>query len=166
MEGHVRPPIVSVIGTSTPSDTLYGLALELGRLLARQGITIVCGGRGGVMEAVCRGAAEEGGLSVGLLPHSLEEANDWVTLPLVTGLGEGRNLAVALSGQVVVAIGGAYGTLSEIGFALRAGKPVIALKTWHVADEEGNPAPLHHAQAPREAAEIVRRLLFQGGERT
>lgn len=164
MERNARTPIVSVIGTSTPTEAIYDLALDLGRLLARQGITVVCGGRGGVMEAVCRGTAEEGGLSVGLLPHSLEEANDWVSIPLVTGLGEGRNLAVALSGQVIVAIGGAYGTLSEIGFALRAGKPVVALKTWQVADEEGHPVPLHHAKDPQEAAEMVRILLSRGGE--
>ena len=93
-----RKRIVSVIGTSTATPDLYELARETGRLLARRGCIVVCGGRGGVMEGVCRGVREEGGTSVGLLPASMEEANPYVDLPIVTGLGELRNMAVASAG--------------------------------------------------------------------
>ena len=85
-----RKRIVSVIGTSTATPDLYELARETGRLLARRGCIVVCGGRGGVMEGVCRGVREGGGTSVGLLPTSMEEANPYVDLPIVTGLGEDR----------------------------------------------------------------------------
>ena len=124
-----RKRIVSVIGTSTATPDLYELARETGRLLARRGCIVVCGGRGGVMEGVCRGVREEGGTSVGLLPTSMEEANPYVDLPIVTGLGELRNMAVASAGSAVISIGGAYGTLTELGFALRQGKRVVGLQT-------------------------------------
>ncbi|MCF7935457.1 MAG: TIGR00725 family protein [Synergistales bacterium] len=164
-DANVRPPVVSVIGSSTPSEELYEAARTLGRLLAEQGITVVCGGRGGVMEGVCRGVAEGGGFSVGLLPHSLEEANPWVSLPIVTGLGEARNLAVATAGQVVAALDGGFGTLSEIAFALRAGKPIVAYKTFQVRDEQGDPVPLTAVESPEEAAEAVVELLRKRAER-
>jgi hypothetical protein len=146
-----RSPIISVIGTSTPSPGIYGLAVEVGRLLARAGCIVVCGGRGGVMEGVCRGVSEEGGISVGLLPGGAEEANPYVSIPIPTGLGEVRNFAVASAGEAVISIGGAYGTLTEIGFALRAGKPVIGLKTWHISEEGGQENPVIQAATPEDA---------------
>lgn len=146
-----RSPIISVIGTSTPSPGIYGLAVEVGRLLARAGCIVVCGGRGGVMEGVCRGASEEGGVSVGLLPGGTEEANPYVSIPIPTGLGEVRNFAVASAGEAVISIGGAYGTLTEIGFALRAGKPVIGLRTWHISEECGQENPVIQAATPEDA---------------
>jgi uncharacterized protein (TIGR00725 family) len=143
--------IISVIGTSTASPELYELARETGRLLAERGCIVVCGGRGGVMEGVCRGAGEAGGISVGLLPDALSEANPYVTIPLVTGLGEVRNVAVVSAGQAVISIGGAYGTLSELGFAMRQGKRVVGLNTWRVEDENGKPAALARVSTPIEA---------------
>jgi uncharacterized protein (TIGR00725 family) len=150
-----RAPIISVIGTSTASPLIYELAREAGRLLARAGCIVVCGGRGGVMEGVCRGASEAGGISVGLLPGEIREANPYVTIPLQTGLGEVRNFAVASAGEAVISIGGAFGTLSEIGFALRSGKPVIALNSWHVSEDGESPSPMIEASTAEEAVRIA-----------
>lgn len=107
------------------------MAETVGALLARRGATIVCGGLGGVMEAVCKGAKLEGGLTVGILPGGKASmANPWVDVPVVTGMGEARNAVVAKSARAVIAIGGGYGTLSEIAYALKSGTPVIGLNTW------------------------------------
>jgi len=123
--------IISVIGDSSCSSEVAKLAETVGRLLAEKGITLVCGGLGGVMEAACRGAKSKGGLTVGILPgQDSTTANPWVDVPVVTSIGEARNLAVAKSGQAVIAIGGSYGTLSEIAYALKSGIPVIGLHTW------------------------------------
>lgn len=145
--------VISVIGTSTASEEIYAMALEVGRLLARKDCIVSCGGRGGVMEAVCRGVAEEGGISLGLLPGGPEEANPYVTIPVPTGLGEARNVLVVSSGRAVISIGGAFGTLSEIGFALKLGKPIVGLATWKAIDEEGNEFPAMIASSPEEAVE-------------
>ncbi|MDR1730468.1 MAG: TIGR00725 family protein [Synergistaceae bacterium] len=146
-----RKRIVSVIGTSTASPELYELARETGRLLAERDCIVVCGGRGGVMEGVCRGVHEKGGLSIGLLPESLSEANPWVGIPLVTGLGEVRNVAVVSAGESIISIGGAYGTLSELGFAMRQGKRVIGLNTWEIRDEQGHKTSMLQVSSPEEA---------------
>jgi uncharacterized protein (TIGR00725 family) len=143
--------IISVVGTSTASPEIYELARETGRLLAERGCIVVCGGGGGVMEGVCRGASEAGGISVGLLPNTLSEANPYVSIPLVTGLGEVRNVAVVSAGQAVISIGGAYGTLSELGFAMRQGKRVVGLNTWRIEDENGKPAALVCVSTPLDA---------------
>jgi len=150
-----RAPIISVIGTSTASPLIYELARDVGRLLARAGCTVVCGGRGGVMEGVCRGVSEEGGVSVGLLPGDIMEANPYVTIPLATGLGEVRNFAVASAGEAIISIGGAFGTLSEIGFALRSGKPVIGLKTGHIPEAGKPKSPMIEASTAAEAVRIA-----------
>lgn len=129
----VTRPRVAVIGAGSPDNELYGLARELGRGLARLGVEVVCGGLGGVMEGVCRGARKEGGTTIGILPgHEREAANPWIQLSIATGLGHARNQMVALNGDVVVAVGGAYGTLTELGFAKIYGKPVIAISSWEV----------------------------------
>ena len=150
-----RQTIISVIGTSSASPEIYEIARSVGRLLAREGCIVVCGGRGGVMEGVCRGVSEEGGFSVGLLPGGREEANPYVSLPLSTGLGEARNVAVASAGDAVISIGGAFGTLSEIGFALRQGKAVIALRSWEIHEGHGESSPLVFASTPEEAVRIA-----------
>lgn len=157
--------VISVIGTSTASEEIYSMALTVGRLLAKAGITVACGGRGGVMEAVCKGVSEEDGISLGILPGDISEANPYVTIPLATGLGEARNVVVVNSGEVVISIGGAFGTLSEIGFALKAGKPLVALNTWNVADETGVKAPFHHVSTPEEAVKVALELLKELDER-
>ena len=109
-------------------------AEEAGAAIAAAGATLVCGGLGGVMEAACRGARSRGGFTVGLLPGSdRDDANGWVVLALPTGLGEARNALVVRAADAVVAIGGGWGTLSEIALALRRGLPVLGVATWELA---------------------------------
>src|SRR5215216_6722002 len=109
-------PYVSVVGSGTPSGELYEKAREVGRLVAQRGGTVVCGGRSGVMEAAARGAAEAGGVAIGILPDvDRKEANEYLSYSVATGTGHARNLGVVCSGDVVIAVGGEYGTLSEIG---------------------------------------------------
>ena len=109
------------------------MAEEVGRLLARRGAVVVCGGLGGVMEAACRGASRAGGTTVGVLPGlDRGAANPFVSVAVATGLGEARNALVVRAADALVAVGGAYGTLSEIALALKAGKPVIGLGTWEI----------------------------------
>ena len=109
------------------------MAEEVGRLLARRGAVVVCGGLGGVMEAACRGASREGGTTVGVLPGlDRGAANPFVSVAVATGLGEARNALVVRAADALIAVGGAYGTLSEIALALKAGKPVIGLGTWEI----------------------------------
>ena len=121
---------MAVIG---PGDEPTVAAAEVGRLIAERGAVLVCGGRGGAMEAACRGAKEVGGLTVGILPGSdRSEANPFVDVVLPTGLGEARNALVVAAADVVIAIGGGYGTLSEIALALKVGKRVIGLGTWEI----------------------------------
>lgn len=126
--------IIAVIGGGDVSPQVAGLAEEVGREIARQGAILVCGGLGGVMEAACKGASSEGGLTIGILPgDNRRDANPYVRIPIVTGIGYARNVAVVKSGQAVIAIDGSYGTLSEIGHALQSGIPVIGLNTWSPA---------------------------------
>ena len=106
----------------------------MGREIARRGAVLVCGGLGGVMEAACKGAGGEGGLTIGILPgDSRQDANPYVQIPIVTGIGYARNVAVVKSAQAVIAIDGSYGTLTEIGYALQSGIPVIGLNTWSLS---------------------------------
>ena len=129
-----RQKIIAVIGGSQPSSQEVKLAEEVGRALARQGAILICGGLGGVMEAACRGASSEGGITVGILPgDNRQAANPYVQIPIVTGIGYARNIAVVKSAQAVIAIGGSYGTLSEIAHALQSGIPVIGLNTWSLS---------------------------------
>ncbi len=126
---------MSVVGSGTASGELYEKAREVGRLVAERGGTIVCGGRSGVMEAVARGATEAGGTAIGILPdEDRKGANAFLSLSLATGTGHARNLAVVCSGEVVIAIGGEYGTLSEIGLARKVGRPVVALESWDLGE--------------------------------
>lgn len=126
--GHaVRIP-AAVIGTRTPTASQSAMATQMGGLLAGHGVTVLCGGRSGVMEAVCRGVDEAGGLSIGLLPdEEPEAANPYVTVPLATGIGVARNALIARAALCLVAVGGGYGTLSEIAFALQFKRPVFLL---------------------------------------
>lgn len=126
---------ISVIGAGRLSGPA-GVRLEqqaeaLGRLIAECGWDLVCGGLGGVMQAACRGATNSGGRTIGILPGSdTDSANDWVEIPIATGIGQMRNLMVVMNGDAVVACGGGAGTLSEIGHALKAGKTVVAIDCW------------------------------------
>jgi hypothetical protein len=110
------------------------LAREVGRALAAAGAVVVCGGLGGVMEGACRGAREAGGQTLGILPGSSRaDANPHVEVAVATGMGEARNALVVRTADALVAIGGEFGTLSEIAFALKAGKPVVGLSSWELA---------------------------------
>lgn len=128
-------PYVAVIGPSEATAEEATRAETLGRLLAERGAVVVCGGLGGVMEAVARGASGAGGLVLGILPGAhREDANEHVTLAVTTGMGEMRNALVVRAADAVIAVGGAYGTLSEIAFALRTGVPVVGMGTWALDD--------------------------------
>jgi uncharacterized protein (TIGR00725 family) len=126
---------VAVIGPgSGASAAELEAAEELGRLLAEADAVLVCGGLGGVMEAACRGAQSTGGLTLGILPgRDRSDANPYVEVAVPTGLGEARNALVVRAADAVVAVGGAYGTLSEIALALKGGTPVVGLGTWELA---------------------------------
>jgi uncharacterized protein (TIGR00725 family) len=125
---------IAVIGGSECSPQEAELAEEVGRELARQGAVLVCGGLGGIMAAACKGASSEGGVTIGILPgDNRQAANPYVQIPVVTNLGEARNVVLVKSAQAVIAIGGGYGTLSEIGHALRNGIPVVGLNTWSLS---------------------------------
>ena len=122
---------VGVAGASRPGPALVEQGERLGRRLADGGAVVVCGGGPGVMEAVCRGARSAGGTTVGLLPGlDRAEGNRYLTVSLSTGLGQGRNLLLVRSSDALVAVGGGFGTLSEIALALRTGTPVVGLATW------------------------------------
>jgi uncharacterized protein (TIGR00725 family) len=124
------PPIIGVIGAGQCDGALYELALHVGREIARRGAILVCGGLGGVMEAATRGAAEEGGLTLGILPGpSTRDANPYIRVPVATDMGQGRNVIIVHTADALIAVSGGAGTLSEIGHALKVGKPVIGLQT-------------------------------------
>ncbi len=126
--------IIAVIGGGNCTKKEAKLAEEVGRQLARRGVTLVCGGLGGIMEAACKGASLAGGTTVGILPGDKSQtANPYVQIPIVTNMGYARNIAVVKSAQAVIAIGGSYGTLSEISHALQSGIPVIGLNTWSLS---------------------------------
>ena len=143
---------VAVIGPGQADPEQEEAARQIASDLGRRGAVIVCGGLGGVMAAACQGAKSAGATTVGLLPGSdRRAANEWVDIAIPTGLGQGRNLLVARTADVVLAVGGGYGTLSEIAFALRAGIPVIGLGSW---DIDGVVAAKDAGEAARLAAEI------------
>ncbi len=147
---------VAVIGGGQCSPEEAKLAEEVGCELARQGVTLVCGGLGGVMKAACKGAISAGGETIGILPgENRQAANPYVQVPIVTGIGYARNVAVVKSAQAVIAIGGNYGTLSEIGHALQSGIPVIGLNTWSLSRNGQSDNSIIPAQNPAEAVDIA-----------
>jgi uncharacterized protein (TIGR00725 family) len=124
-------PYIAVVGAGDAAGELYEKARRIGELIAGRGGTVVCGGRSGVMEAAARGAAEAGGTAIGILPdEDRRRANRYLSYSLATGTGHARNLAVVCSGDAIIAVGGGYGTLSEIGLARKVGRPVISLDSW------------------------------------
>ncbi len=147
-------PYVAVVGSGTATGGLYERAREVGGLVANRGGVVVCGGLSGVMEAAARGATEAGGTAIGILPdEDRGRANAYLSYSVATGAGQARNLAVVCSGDVVIAVGGEYGTLSEMGLALKVGRPVVALEGW---DLGGHVAV---AASPGEAVEAAFGLL-------
>ena len=127
-------PYIAVIGGSEHVEKDVHAAGIVGRELAKAGALLLCGGLGGVMEAACRGAKTEGGTTIGFLPGTERSvANDHVDVALPTGIGEMRNMLIVTASDAVIAVGGEFGTLSEIAFALRIGKPVIGIGTWELS---------------------------------
>jgi len=152
--------LIGVIGGSDVTPKIAALAEEVGREIARRKAVLVCGGMGGVMEAACKGSAGEGGLTIGILPgDSRLQANPYVRIPIVTGIGYARNVAVVKSSQAVIAIDGSYGTLTEIGYALQSGIPVIGLDTWTFANKSQPECEVIKAKTAKEAVDLAFELL-------
>jgi uncharacterized protein (TIGR00725 family) len=129
-----EPRYVAVVGSSAAPEEDVQMAEVVGRGLADRGAVVVTGGLGGVMEAACRGAKAGGGTTVGILPgYDREAANQYVDVAIATGLGEARNALVVRAADVLIAVGGSWGTLSEIALALRSGKRVVGLGTWEMS---------------------------------
>jgi len=146
--------LIGVIGTGAASEQECVTAERVGREIAKRDLTLVCGAMGGVMEAACRGAKAEGGITIGIVPgDSRTDSNPYVDIPVVTAMGHARNIIVVRSSSAVIAIGGSYGTLSEIAFALRLEIPIIGIKTWDVSPE------IKKAETPKEAVDMAIELI-------
>jgi len=128
-----RPPLIAVIGGRRVEKALLREAERVGGMVAQRGAVLLCGGLGGVMEAASRGAKEAGGLIIGILPQDHDrDANPHLSIPIITGMGIGRNVIIARTADAVIAVGGEYGTLSEIAFSLQLQKPVVGIRTWDI----------------------------------
>ncbi len=146
----MSPAYVAVVGPGDATEAEVEVAEEVGRGLAERGAVLVCGGLGGVMEAACRGAATNGGTTVGILPGTdRTAANQWVNVAIATGLGELRNGLVIRAADAAIAVGGAYGTLSELALALKTGVPVIGINSWEIEGIE------RAASAPEAVARAI-----------
>jgi hypothetical protein len=147
--------IIAVVGGdagSGPSHAALVQAEAAGAEIARRGCMLVCGGRGGVMEAACRGASEAGGVTIGVMPgRDRSGMNPHVQIPILTGLGEARNAIISITADAVIAIDGEYGTLSEIAHALINGKPVVGMGTWRLSKESKDEVPIYRTEDPVEA---------------
>lgn len=149
--------LIAVIGPAECEPFVATMAYEVGRGIAGMGAALLCGGRTGVMEAACRGAQESGGVTIGLLPGAdRSEGNGHLSIALPTNLGHARNALIAQGADVVIAIGGGYGTLSEIAFALKLGKRVVGLATWEIP---GVHAVARPKDALEHAAEVLARMI-------
>ena len=158
-----RPIRIGIIGSGRPHPRWDEWAEEIGRRVAEAGAILVCGGLSGVMAAAARGARKANGTTLGILPGThTEEANPFITIPIPTGLGEGRNLLVVQSSDLLIAVGGGAGTLSEIGFALKLHKPLILLGSWEIKPPSGNDSLAtrpHVVDNPEEAVQLALRLI-------
>ncbi|MDQ7792827.1 MAG: TIGR00725 family protein [bacterium] len=155
---------VAVVGAASCGLATAALAEQVGAALADAGAVLITGGRGGVMEAACRGARGRGGVTVGLLPgDDRSDANSYLTVALPTGLGIARNALVIKAADVVIAVAGGFGTLSEIAMALKEGLPVVGVGTWEAVSPVGEQVPLHRAQGATEAVALALRLAAKRG---
>ncbi len=147
---------IGVIGESKTSLKTYKLANQVGREVTKAGAVLVCGGLKGVMEAAAKGAKSAGGMTLGILPGSKrEEANPYIDVPIITGMGYARNKVVVKTAQVIIAVGGSYGTLSEIAFALGYGIPVIGLGTWELRKQGRKDTGIIEAKSPKDAVRLA-----------
>lgn len=145
---------IGVIGGSLCNSSFKKTAYETGRYIALSGSVLVCGGMGGIMEEACRGAYEAGGVTMGILPGGdRSQGNPYLTYSVVTGIGEARNSIVVRSSDAIIAIDGAYGTLSELAFALLWNKPAAGIKTWNITDFTGEKAPVEYFEKPQQAVD-------------
>jgi uncharacterized protein (TIGR00725 family) len=147
-----RELYIAVVGPSAATPAEHALGEQVGRLIAERGAVLVCGGLGGLMEAAAGGCAAAGGTSIGILPTGdRAEANPYLTVVVATGMGEARNAIVVRTADAVVAIGGEFGTLSEIALALKMGKPVVGLGTWELSKKGGRVEAFTEATTPEDA---------------
>ena len=143
---------IGIIGAGQCDESTGGFAYRAGFAVARAGAVLYCGGLCGVMESASRGARDAGGVVIGILPgDDRSQANPWLTYSIPTGMGEARNSIVVRSSDVLIAIGGSYGTLSEIAFALKWQKPVAGIGTFHITDDLGHSAPIEYFDNPEDA---------------
>jgi uncharacterized protein (TIGR00725 family) len=155
---------VAVVGGAQCSRDEAKLAEAVGVELAKKKVTLICGGLGGVMAAACKGARSAGGKTVGIVPgNTRDEANSYVDIPIVTGIGEARNVIVVNTAQAVIAIGGKFGTLAEIAYALRSKTPVVGLNTWTLSKNGRLVKSIIAANNPKEAVEKALAAI-KGGE--
>ncbi len=158
--------IISVIGGEDSLEDALRLAEEVGRELGKRGVTVCCGGGGGVMEAVCRGARSAGGHTIGIMPGrdaSQSPPNPWVEFPVFTGIGYARNSSVVLTGEAVIAVDGSYGTLSEIAFAMIHDVPLVGLDTWDFNYRGHDAEKIVRVTTAQEAAEKAIEMAKQRG---
>lgn len=161
-----RPVRIAVVGERAASPENIAAAHAVGAAVARRGGIVVCGGMGGVMQAASEGCTACGGLVIGILPTAdAGDANPYVGVPIVTGLGEGRNVLIARTAEAMIAVGGSYGTLSEIALALRFAVPVIGLRTWELQAPAHQDDPIVRASTPEDAVEKAWQLALRGRER-
>ncbi len=145
--------IIGVIGGGTADAETLQMAEEIGRLIAQHGMLLVCGGLGGVMEAAARGAKGAGGTTVGILPEAdRSSANPYVDIPIATGFGDGRNVIIVRTADLLIAVGGSFGTLSEIAYARKMEKPVIGIASWEIPG-------MMKATTPAEAVQMAMEIL-------
>jgi len=149
-------PRIAVCGAAEADAFSYEQARQVGRLLAQAGAVLLCGGRGGVMEAACRGAKEAGGLTIGILPGPFRgDANPYVDVAIATDMGQARNAVIVRTADSVIAVGGEYGTLTEIAMALKMGKRVVALNSWRIQREGRFDERIIYARDAQEALRIA-----------
>ncbi len=145
-----RKPIIAVIGAGKCSKKLKDMAADVGRYIAENGGVLVCGGLGGTMEGAARGAKSVGGTTIGIIPTvNKKDANDYIDFVIPTGIGHARNLLVVNTADAIVALPGKYGTLTEMAYALIAGKPIVSVSAWKLGDE------IQQVEDPIEAAKIA-----------
>jgi len=150
-----RKPVIAVVGGGECTGEIEKIAEAVGEEIAESGAILICGGKGGVMEASCRGAKQKGGVTIGILPSMNDrDANPYIDIPIVTGIGYARNMIIALTADVLIAVSGKYGTLTEIAYGLHFNKPVIALQSWDF-DEK-----IIKAATPKEAVALALQQLF------
>jgi uncharacterized protein (TIGR00725 family) len=157
------PPQISVVGSAGGSQEMLDDAEAVGRGIAEARAVLICGGRTGVMEAASKGCTEAGGTAIGVLPTlSAADANPYVSHAIATGIGEARNLAVVASGDAVIAVGGEWGTLSEIAYARKIGRPVVSLRSWPLRNRTGSELGIVEAESPEEAVRAALAAAAEG----